>query len=291
MLTIDIQSIYKNDYAYLFVLSSNKRLSTGGLTLYCIANNQNIDLVHISNKYEYIGGKDNLIIVGIGDDSYKQDDKAIGGIFLFLANFSMTRAAPIFWKTKHIQRVWHSSKDAETLNLCKMIDDSVSAARQLELLLYGEVINRISIWLHTDSESNLESVASSQQISTKTLGNVIVYLKERLVSGEILSYAWLMTQKMWADILTKEMQLPKTLEDVLIRNVMDLGDTTLNKVQAFGQEVCMTNIKNRKLVPPTSPWRFLLVKYDSTLYKKKWILFFNVEANTWNSAFISGASC
>lgn len=62
-----------------------------------------------------------------------------------------------------------------------------------------------------------------------------------------------MTQKMWADILTKEMQLPKTLEDVLIRNVMDLGDTTLNKVQAFGQEVCMTNIKNRKLVPPTSP--------------------------------------
>ena len=35
-------------------------------------------------KYKYIGGKDNLIIVGVGDASYKQDDKAIGGIFLFL---------------------------------------------------------------------------------------------------------------------------------------------------------------------------------------------------------------
>ena len=73
----------------------------------------------------------------------------------------MTRAAPIFWKTKQIQRVCHSSKDAETLNLLKMVDDSVLAARQLELLLYGEVINRIPIRLYTDSESTLESMAYS----------------------------------------------------------------------------------------------------------------------------------
>ena len=37
-------------------------------------------------KYEQIGDKDDLIIVGVGDTSFKQDDKAIGGIFLFLAN-------------------------------------------------------------------------------------------------------------------------------------------------------------------------------------------------------------
>ena len=181
-------------------------------------------------KYEYIDGKDHLIIVRIGDASYKQDDKAIGGVFLFLANSSMTRVAPIFWKTKQIQRVCHSSKDAETLNLLKMVDDSVLAAHQLELLLYGEVINRIPIRLYTDSESTLESVASSKQIITKTLRNVIVDLKERLVNGEISSYTWLPTQNMWADILTKEKQLPETLEDVLIRNIMDLGDTTLAKV-------------------------------------------------------------
>ena len=145
----------------------------------------------------------------------------------------MTCAAPIFWKSKQIQRFCHSSKDVETLILLEMVDDSVLAACQLELLLYGEVINRIPIRLYTDSESTLESVASSKQIITKTLRNVIVDLKERLVNGEISSYAWLPTQNMWADILTKEKQLPETLEDVLIRNIMDLGDTTLNKVQAF----------------------------------------------------------
>ena len=77
-----------------------------------------------------------------------------------------------------------------------MVDDSVLAARQLELLLYGEVINRIPIRLYTDSESTLESVASSKQIITKTLSNVIVDQKERLVNGEISSYAWLLTQNM-----------------------------------------------------------------------------------------------
>ena len=43
------------------------------------------------------------------------------------------------------------------LNLLKMVDDTVLAARQLELLLYGDVLNRISIHLFTDSESTLES--------------------------------------------------------------------------------------------------------------------------------------
>ena len=90
------------------------------------------------------------------------------------------------------------------LNLLRMVNDSVLAARQLELLLYGDVINRIPVYLYTDSESKLESVASSRQISNKTLRNVIVDLKERLVNGEITSYAWLSTHNMWANIHTKE---------------------------------------------------------------------------------------
>ena len=125
-------------------------------------------------KYEYLGDPDDLIILGIGEASYKQDQKAIGGVFLFLSNSSMTRPSPIFWKTKQIARVCHSSKETETLNLLMMVDDAVLAARQLELLLYEDIINRIPIHLFTDSESTLESVASSKQISTKTLRNVIV---------------------------------------------------------------------------------------------------------------------
>ena len=60
-------------------------------------------------KYEHLGDPDDLIILGIGDASYKQDQKAVGGVFLFLSNPSMTCASPIFCKTKQITRVCHSS--------------------------------------------------------------------------------------------------------------------------------------------------------------------------------------
>ena len=79
-------------------------------------------------KYEHLGDADDLVIIEVIDASYKQDKKAVGGIFLFLSNSSMSRAAPIFWKTNQIDRLCHSSKDAETLNLLKMVDDSVLAA-------------------------------------------------------------------------------------------------------------------------------------------------------------------
>ena len=35
-------------------------------------------------KFERIGEREDLIIVGIGDTSFKTDDKAVGGVFLFL---------------------------------------------------------------------------------------------------------------------------------------------------------------------------------------------------------------
>ena len=126
-----------------------------------------------------------------------------------------------------------------------MVDDAVLAARQLELLLYGDILQRIPVYLYTDSESTLESVASTKQISTKTLRNVIADLKQRLINGGIASYAWLPTSDMWADILTKEKKIPLALEDVFVKNRMNLGDTSINRVMAFGQEVWMTNIRNR----------------------------------------------
>ena len=131
--------------------------------------------------------------------------------------------------------------------MLKMVDDAVLAARQLELLHYGDILQRIPVYLYTDSESTLESVASTKQISTKTLRNVITDLKQRLVEGEITSYAWLPTANMWADILTKEKKIPLDLENVFINNQMNFGDTSVNKVMAFNQEVWMTNIRNRSL--------------------------------------------
>ena len=134
-----------------------------------------------------------------------------------------------------------------------MVEDAVFAAHQLEQLLFGEVCGRIPVRLFTDSESTLESVASSKQIVTKTLRMTIVDLKERLIKGEITLVSWLPTERMWADLLTKEKKLPEDLEEVLLRNNMNLQDTSLNEVKAFGQEVRMTNIRNRKTALPPEP--------------------------------------
>ena len=123
-----------------------------------------------------------------------------------------------------------------------MVDNAVLNSRKLELLLYGDVMNRIPVYLFTDSESTLESIASTKQIATKTLRNVIADLKQRLIDDEISSYAWLSTNSMWADILTKEKKMPLTFEKVITANSLALGNTTVNKVRAFGQEVRMINI-------------------------------------------------
>ena len=130
----------------------------------------------------------------------------------------------------------------------RMLDDAVWMARQLEMLLYGDILQRIPIYFFTDSESTLESVASSKQISTKMLRNVISDLKQRLVEGDVTSYSWLSTSSMWADILTKEKRMLPAFEDVILKNELFLGDTSINRVMAFGQEVRMTNIRNRTSV-------------------------------------------
>ena len=67
------------------------------------------------------------------------------------------------------------------------------ATRQLEILLYGDYNKKIKVRLFTDSESILESIASSKQVVRKTLRMTVMDLKEKLVDGNIFSYAWLPT--------------------------------------------------------------------------------------------------
>ena len=110
---------------------------------------------------------------------------------------------------------------------------------------YGDVLRRIPIHLFTDSEATLESIVSSKQIDRKTLRLTVVDLKERLVEGDISSYSWLSMDKMWADILTKEMRLPPGLENIILKNEMDLPKTPIDQVKAVGTELRMLNIWNR----------------------------------------------
>ena len=88
--------------------------------------------------YSKVGEKEKLQLIGIVDASYKNDEKSVGGMMLLIADEKMTKASPVMWKSKQIERVCHSSKDAETLAMSKLLDEVVYIARQVEILLFGD---------------------------------------------------------------------------------------------------------------------------------------------------------
>ena len=101
---------------------------------------------------------------------------------IVLANEDLTKASPLIWKAKQIDRVCHSSKDDETLAMTKMIDELVYMARQVEILLYGDYKKRMNVRIITDSEPTLESIASTRQIERKQLRMVVKEMKDKLSS-------------------------------------------------------------------------------------------------------------
>ena len=126
-----------------------------------------------------------------------------------------------------------------------MMDDQVYAARQVETLYFGDHRKRIKVRWFKYSEPTLESKASSKKGERKTLRPTIVDLKERLVDKDIFSYSWLPTKDMWADVMTKEMQLPPALEDVFLKNDFSLPQPLINEVKAIGTDIRMTKMRNR----------------------------------------------
>ena len=47
----------------------------------------------------------NLQVLGIGDASYKSDDKSLGGVLLFLTDEAMMRMSSLVPKSKQIDKV------------------------------------------------------------------------------------------------------------------------------------------------------------------------------------------
>ena len=118
-------------------------------------------------------------------------------------------------KSKQIEIVCHSSKDAETLALSEMLDEEIFMARQIETLLFGEYRQRIPVRIYTDSEPSLESIASTKQIERKNLRMTVQKLKDNLVEGDVRSYQWIPTKEMWSDGLTKEMEMAEGLRKMM----------------------------------------------------------------------------
>ena len=89
----------------------------------------------------------------------------------------------------------------------------------------------------------------SKQIERKTLRLTFVDLKERLIDGDVYSYSWLPTKSMWTDMMMKVMELLSALENVFLKNDMDLPKPLMNEVKVIGPEMIrMNNIRNGKNV-------------------------------------------
>ena len=73
--------------------------------------------------------------------------------------------------------------------MSRLVDDATYIARQVEMLLYGEIKGRISVKLFTDSEPTLKSIASSRQVEIKLLRIIVKKIKERCLEGELSTYA------------------------------------------------------------------------------------------------------
>merc|ERR1712112_577423 len=95
-------------------------------------------------------------------------------------------------------------------------------------------------------EPLLESIASTKQVERRSLRMTVQELKEKLKTGEVKSYQWIATKEMWADGLTKEMEMADGLRKVLREGICNLKNEELNKVVCENEEIRMLNIRNRK---------------------------------------------
>ena len=188
--------------------------------------------------YTRIGNRDNLEKISIVDALYKYDENLIGGDLIFIKEAVSSRASLVYWKTKQIQKTAHSSKDAETLNISKLVDDAVYISRQVEMLLYGDIKGRIPVKLFTDFEpTRFHSIIKTG--SEKLLRMTIKDLKDKCFEGEVLSYAWLPVpmKEMMADCLTKEMKMPSSMEAVIKDYSLVLNKPFINEVKNVNGEL------------------------------------------------------
>ena len=70
----------------------------------------------------------------------------------------------------------------------------------------------------------------------------MVDLKERLVDGDVLSYSWLPTREILADLMTKETKMNDAFEDIIQENIINIQQPLVDKVVALGMEIRMKNI-------------------------------------------------
>ena len=156
-----------------------------------------------------------------------------------LGNKSTNHASPLYWKSKQIQKVCHSAKEAETRNVMTLVDTSVYLAEQLATLIFGDVNYKIPLRIYTDSKPLLDSIASTKQVDQRLLRNTMTDLKQKLLDKSVIAFSWIETRAMTADVLTKEGGDIENILEVVRENVFRKANSKNNMVVYKDGELTM----------------------------------------------------
>ena len=196
--------------------------------------------------FKKVAKRENLVIIGMTDASYKCDDCSIGGELIMMGTSLKTTVVPIYWKSVTIKKVCHSAKAVETRSMVSLLSNVQCFRDQVEQLLFGESKQRIPIKLFTDSKPMLESIGSTHQIGEKILRQSIQDMKDVLETGQVASFSWLDGDvNMVADVLTKECRWNPFLDVIMVENNFPPVFTKDNIVMSVEGEVKMMNKRNK----------------------------------------------
>ena len=204
---------------------------------------------------------EDVVVSGISDGSHKPGEKAVGGQFVVMSTTESSIVFPLFWRSKLIQKVCKSPKDAETINLGTVVDLGCNFAKQIEELLY-ESKRKVKTKVNTDSLRTIESVASSHKVERRNMRAYVADMKQRLENGEVTRYCWVQDEHMISYILTKDKKEKFGLDDLMRDNKLYTVRTEDKSVQYEDGEFSLWGRKLRdKLMPKTKvPTRRKVVK-------------------------------
>ena len=137
--------VYRKYVGKLSWLASNTRPDLAIHVLNSARKQKNIvlkDLRDINRIVDKIGEKENKVVfgrvarkkdmcvIGISDASYHQKNPTIAGAMIMKGNVKNKRTAPVYWKSRVVNRVCTFPKVSETRGVMLVVDDAKNVADQ-----------------------------------------------------------------------------------------------------------------------------------------------------------------
>ena len=133
------------------------------------------------------------------------EKRSSGEGYLTLLCDNKGKSAILYWKSKKINRVVHSTISAEGLSLVDSIGDAVYMRKILEEILYKDTrAHRIPIHMYVGSKQLFKAVSSNHMVTEKLLRINIAELNNMINDASMnINLYWIPTKLVLSDCLTK----------------------------------------------------------------------------------------